>query len=125
MIDSLKLTVTTAADGTGSATSTRAVLGKLLSVEWIDGDFADGVDGTFTFVGADSGVSTTFLTLTNANDDGWYPVRGIMKDQAGATVTYDATNEVYAPVVLNGKITLTIAQGGNAKTGGAVIYWEC
>ena len=118
-----KLTVTTDGSGDGTATTTRAYNGTLYAVQWIDGTFADGVDGTFTVTGNDAGVATTLLTLTNANDDAIYYPRATADDLTGADSTYDGTRVVYSvepPIV--GKVLLTVAQGGAAKVGGAVLF---
>lgn len=124
MLDSQYIEVTTAADGTGSAATTRVIRGTLEAIQWVDGTFVDGVDGTFTYVCADSGVTVTWLVLTNANVDLKYYPHAIARDAAGATITYDGTNEIYEKILLNGVVTLTIAQGGATKTGGAVIFWR-
>lgn len=119
------LSVTTASDGTGSATSESVYNGELKMVQWIDGTFDDGVDGTFSVTNTDAGVDYTALTLTNANNDAIYLPRYPTVDEAGAGITYDGTREVHACILIVGKIKLTIAQGGNAKTGGAVVFVEC
>jgi len=116
------LQVTTDGSGDGTAVS-RPLNGTLYMVQWVDGDFADGVDGTFTVGSNDAGVAYTVLTLTNANSDALYFPRATADDLAGADSTYDGTRVVYGvepPIV--GKVTLTVAQGGATKTGGAVLF---
>lgn len=121
----VKILVTT--DGSGDATgySEASYNGELCAVQWIDGDLADGVDAVLSVVNTDAGVDFTLLTLTNANDDAMYPVRGIAKDQAGATITYDGTNEVYVSLPVVGRLKLVVSSGGDAKTGGVVVFLEC
>jgi hypothetical protein len=122
MLYTVKLTVTTDGSGDGTATS-NAIQGTLYAVQWIDGDFANGVDGTFTVTGTDAAVDYTILTLTDANDDAMYYPREQLQTSAGAGATYDGTNEIYGvepPIV--GKVKLTVAQGGATKTGGAVLF---
>ena len=122
MFDAVRLTVTT--DGSGDGTAVSKVLnGTLYAVQWIDGDFADGVDGTFTVGSTDAGVNYTVLTLTNANNDAMYYPREQVDTTAGAGGTYDGTRtvDVVEPPIV-GKVTLTVAQGGATKTGGAVLF---
>ena len=122
----VKLEGTTDASGDATITSEASYNGLLHSVQWIDGDFADGVDGTFTVTNSDAEVNYTVLTLTDANDDAMYYPRAQVQDLTGAGITYDGTNEVHGvmpPVV--GKLQLVIAQGGDTKTGGAVAFLLC
>lgn len=120
----VKLTGTTDASGDLTVTSVASYNGRLALVQWIDGDFADGVDAVLSMTNTDAGVDVTLLTLTNANDDALYPVRAIAKDQAGATITYDGTNEIYEPLPVVGKLKLVVSSGGDTKTGGAVVFLE-
>ena len=124
MYEVIKLTGTTNASGDLTVTSTASYNGRLALVQWIDGDLADGVDAVLSMTNTDAGVDVTLLTLTNANDDAIYPVRAIAKDQAGATITYDGTNEIYEPLPVVGKLKLVVSSGGDTKTGGAVVFLE-
>lgn len=58
----------------------------------------------------------TILTLTNVNTSGWYYPREVMQDTAGATVTYDGTNEIYGEIPVSDYITATVAQGDADQT---------
>lgn len=118
-IRSIRLNVTTDASGDGTATATYPASGWLEMVDWIDGTFADGVDATLTVTGTDSANDHTLLTLTNANNDAIYYPRRVVDTTAGAAAT-----GVYDRFVFSGYLKLTIAQGGNAATGGAVVYFE-
>lgn len=113
----VKLTFTT--DGSGNATAETNDLGycKLYAVEWIDGDLVDGVDATFKVTGNTSGVDRTILTLTNANADAFYHVSAAAYGAAGAAIT-----DSHVPVIVDGKIAVTIASGGSAKSGAAILY---
>lgn len=110
-------------DGSGDATITGSVIkGRLVAVEWIDGDLADGVDGTLSMTSTPSGVDQTLLTLSNANSDAWYYPRTLVHSEAGAalTGTSGGDRDMY---VLSGKPKLVISSGGAAATGGMILYY--
>lgn len=123
-MDEIKLTVTTDTSGDGAATATRAVLGKLYAVEMVDGSFDDGVDATLSVIRTSSGVNQTLLTLTDFNTDQWVYPRTQVDGLTGTGLTYNSTEGVAEPPIVNGFLHLVIAQGGNAKTGGVVVYVE-
>lgn len=122
MIEAIKLTGTTDGSGDLTVTATRPVAGLLHSVQWIDGDLADGVDAVLSVTNTDAAVDFTLLTLTDANNDAMYHPRHKIDDEAGADVTYDGTNEVYCMVPVVGTLQLVVSSGGASKTGGAVVY---
>jgi len=125
MIKQVKLYGTTDASGDLAVTAGMPTHGRLHAVEWIDGDLADGVDAVISVTSTDSGVDQTLLTLTNANDDAWYYPRYQVHDNAGAGVTYDGSNEIYnAQAVIAGYLKMVVSSGGNAKSGGCVIYYD-
>lgn len=112
-----KLTLTSAADGSGSTATVAPVAGYLEAVDWIDGDFADGVDAVLTTTSTDSGTAHTLLTLTNADNDAVYYPRRVVDTTAGAAAT-----GVYGRFIVSGYLTLIVTNGGDAKTGGCVVY---
>jgi len=116
MIRTVKLHGTT--DSTGAATilASHGLTGLLHSVEWTDGDLADGVDAVLSLVRGDGAADVTLLTLNDANDDAVYYPRGQATDGT-STVAYPR-------MFVNGKLKLSITSGGNAKSGGATVYLE-
>jgi hypothetical protein len=88
----------------------------LVAVEWIDGDLADGVDAVLSCINTLGGVDQTLLTLTNANNDDWYYPRTAEHDQTGAPLT------TTTPLIVNGDLQLAVTNGGDTKSGAAVIY---
>jgi hypothetical protein len=60
--------------------------------------------------------------LTNANDDAWYMPREPVHDNATTAVTFDGTNEIYDRQVVDGILSLVISSGGNAKSGGCIVF---
>lgn len=119
MIRSVKLTATTDGDGNGTATASYLVTGYLEAVDWIDGDFADGVDAVLSATLTQSGTDHTLLTLTNANSDAVYYPRRVVDTTAGA-----AAAGVYDRFLIDGALKLTVSSGGAAKTGGCIVYWS-
>ena len=120
MIRPIKLYGTTdETAGTLSVTMGFKVTGLLKGVEWIDGDFADGVGAVLSVVRDDNAADKTLLTLTNANNDAWYFPMVTANDGTGGAI---ATEYVY-PIV-NGRLKLSVTSGGNAKSGGAIVYVE-
>jgi len=115
----VNLTFTT--NGSGAATATTAVLPycRLVAIEWLDGDLADGVDAVFKVTGRASGIDRTILTLTDANADAFYNVTNAVVSTAGAAVT-----DGWAHPIIDGKVTVTVADGGSVKTGGAILFLE-
>lgn len=113
----VRLNVTTDADGDATATSAHAILGRLIALEWIDGDLADGVDATVSVVNSTSGVDRTVLTLTDANADAFYHTGAAVYGATGAAITNS-----YAAPLIDGKLKLTVASGGSAKSGGAILW---
>lgn len=118
----LQINATTIADGTGSGTHTASVCGYLHAIEWIDGTFDDGVDATISAINPASGVEKTVAVLTNANDDAVYYPRALVHGVAdGAALTGTAGGDRTPPLIC-GTPKLTIASGGDTKTGGCILY---
>jgi len=124
-LHTLPLFGTTDASGDLTVMATIPSSGLLQAVEWKDGDLADGVDAVLSVTSNDSGVDSTLLTLTNANNDAWYYPRAAAHDNTGTGVTYDGTNEIYVPMVISGTLKLVVSSGGDTKSGGAVVYYTC
>lgn len=100
----------------------KAITGLLYAVEWIDGTFDDGVDAVVTIQNTGSGVAQTVLTLTDANVDKWYFPRTPQHDDTGGDNQYVANFEVLTQFVVNGTLRLVVTNGGNAKTGGCIVW---
>ena len=114
----VKLTGTTAADGSATINSSVAILGYLEAVDWIDGSFSDGVDAVLSTTLTSSATDHTLLTLTNADNDAVYYPRRVVDTTAGAAAT-----GVYGRFLIDGYLKLSVTSGGDTKTGGCVVYW--
>ena len=115
----IKLTVTTDASGDGTANSSEHVLGWLYSIIWVLGTFDAGVDGVVSCqIPNTPALAYNVATLTNANANKVYYPRTLEHlDTAGTDLT------THTHPLLDGHLRLTVAQGGNAKTGSAVVYY--
>ena len=106
------VTVTTDASGDGSAT-TEPLNGLLKRIAYAKTDFADGVDFDFT-----DHIGTALLSDDDVNaSTSWHP-RQPTHDAAGAASLYAAGGEpVESDFPIAGPITVTVAAGGDTKTG--------
>lgn len=120
-IRDIRLVGTTSAGGALTVTSTEYVKGFLYNVEWIDGDFSDGVDAVLSVTETPEGVDKTLLTLTDANNDDTYYPRDIVHDLAGGALTGTAGGD-REKLLINGKLKLVVADGGATKEGGCIAY---
>lgn len=109
-----KISVTTAADGTATAYGS-AVTGVVYAVQLIDGDLADGVDITIT--SENENISLPILVNAGFNTDTIkYPrVLESLNTDGTALATYTLP-------LIYGRTKVVVAAGGNAKTGGVIIY---
>lgn len=109
-----KVTVTTAADGSATAYTPR-LSGKVQQIEYVKGDFTDGVD--FTITGEATGIG--LWTEANVNASAVRAPRLACHSQVGAALLYAAggtavTDEI---ALSSDRVKIVIAQGGNAKSG--------
>ena len=124
MLRQVRIDVTTDASGDGVTTVDMPVMGrKLYAVEWRKGDYADGVDAVLAVVGTSSGTTNTLLTLTDANSSAWYYPRYVVHSEAGAALTGTNGGD-RGQAIINGNLRLTVDDGGNAKSGGVVVWFE-
>lgn len=114
----IRLIGTTSALGAATVTATAASFGRVYAVEWVDGSLVDGVDAVLKCTRTPSGVDNTLLTLTDANADAWHYVRAVSSNATGGAGALEV-----CPVA-NGVLTLTIADGGDSKVGGCIVYLE-
>lgn len=98
---------------TGQPSSGAYLLHKVV---WVDGTLADGVDAVLSVTNTPSGVDTTLLTLTNANNDADYYPRELEDDNTGTATTF------YTLPVVDGTLKLAVTNGGDAKTGLCLVY---
>lgn len=106
------ITLTGAAgSGAGAGTTVSPINGLLLSIKVVQGNTPHA--NTDIAITMTQGTTTrTLLTLTDNNTaSAWYNVREIADDTVGADITGN-----YVNIPLDGYITVTVAQGGEAST---------
>lgn len=110
----VKMTVTTAADGTVTAYSPR-VSGKLSQIEYVKTDYADGVD--FTITGERTGIG--LWTEANVNASAVRAPRQPAHSQVGAALLFASGGTAVTDKIAlsNDRVKVVLAQGGNAKVG--------
>lgn len=114
-IISTSITTDSAGDGVGYGNKT--VVGKVYAVQLVDGDFADGVDVAIVSQAED--LDVPILTLANFNTD-----QIVYPREATASVGAGAALVDYCMPLSVGRIKVTIAQGGAAKTGKVKLFIE-
>jgi hypothetical protein len=117
----VKVTVTTAADGTATAYTPR-VSGHIHSVHYVkDGSnaYADGVDFAVTA----EATGENIWTEANVNASAVRYPRAATHSQAGVAALYASggTAVLDRVAVANDRIKIVLAQGGNAKVGAFLV----
>lgn len=113
-----RVSFTTSAGGAATAAFPHSFYGaKLYAVLWTKGTCDAGVDISLATSGAD-GSTTVFADVDANSSIAYYP-------RVAANATADASALTWYDLpVLDGILTLTIAQGGNAKSGSMVVLYE-
>lgn len=114
-MDSLRLDFTTTAAGAASKT-TGNLNGRLYGFALILGTAA-AVDLTIA-----NAEGITLYTKATLNASAMHLCRKQVEDAAGAVLVYSAGNPVAEPQPVVGPLTLTIANGGDAKTASVILY---
>ena len=114
----MRIPFTTAADGSASATGSQALTAaRLMAVVWNKGTCANGVDVTIATTGADA--SGTLLAVTNADASAVYRPMAATVDASGNAIAGE-----YVEPLMDGIPTVTIAQGGDTKSGSVVLILD-
>lgn len=109
-----KVTLTTAADGTVTGYTPRCS-GELHAIHYVKTDFADGVDFTIT----SEATGEQLWTEANVNASKIVYPREATHNNAGVAALYAAggTGVLARSGLFGDRVKITIAQGGNAKSG--------
>ena len=119
---SINLNLTTAADGSATATSPEWALGELVAVVYKPGNLDTGATVAVTCEGP---VTKPVLTKASAGTANtvYYPRDLVHAVADGAALTGTAGGDRTAPI-LDGKIKVVIASGGNVKSGSVLLYYK-
>ena len=113
-------TAGTAGAAVGATNSDAAITGRILAIA-IDyhASTPATADVTITERIVTTDRQTIHVETDSTTDVVRYPRRAV-EDNAENTVTYDGTNEIYEPYVVNGQIRVAVAQG-DALTDAVVV----
>lgn len=116
------LKVTTAADGTGSATGANWVMGQLVAIDYLPGTIDTGATVTVTCEGP---LAKALLTKASAGTSNltFYPRDLLHKVEDGAALTGTTGGDRTMPI-LDGKIKFAVASGGNGGIGAIIAYYQ-
>jgi len=123
MLHEMRLEFTTDSDGDAVATGERGVFGRLIAVIYDRGDMDTGADLTLTF--DQYGVTWTLYADTNVGTSDFiiYP-RVPVQDAAGDDLTVTEDSPTHEPPLIMGRPSLTVAQGGDTKSGAMILVYE-
>ena len=123
MIRQQTVSVTTtgsAGSATGAANTPAPISGKILKIRFnFNASTPNTADTTVTERVAATDWETICTETSSTTDVTRYPRRAV-EDNAEGTVTYDGTNEIYEPYVVNGYMRVAVAQG-DALTDAVVV----
>lgn len=113
-------TTGTAGSAVGATNSNAAITGRILAIALdFNASTPATADTTITERKGTTDRQTIHVETDSTTDVVRYPRRAV-EDNAENTVTYDGTNEIYEPYVVNGKIRVAVA-GGDALTDAVVV----
>lgn len=108
---SVAITVDASGDGTGF---TPVVTGRVVSIQYVKTDYANGID--FVVTGETSGIAV--MTGTDVNASATFAPRMATHSIAGAASLYAATFAVLDHIyVAKERIKIVVAQGGVSTSG--------
>ncbi len=115
------ISFTTAADGSASARG-QVAYGKLYAIEYQPGTTDNGATIVVACVGV--GTKPLLTKATAGTAVAWFYPRDLVNAVAdGAALTGTAGGDRTCPI-LSGVITVTVASGGDAKSGKVIAYYE-
>jgi|TARA_Y100000310_G_scaffold106949_1_gene105395 hypothetical protein len=117
MLRSKKVTLET--DASGDAVKTFGLAGRIVAIRYEKDDYADTVDFDIQSGWGDELWDEDNITASTIQ----YP-RVPVQDGPGADVTFDGTEEIYEAPVTMGGVVVTIASGGDTKSGSFIFVYE-
>lgn len=123
MLKEIRLYGTTAADGSLTVNAVESMLGEIVAIAWVDGTFDNNVTAVISTQGSEA--SQTIMSIGAAEGDNdlvFYP-RHIIYDEGADVLTGTAGGDRALPLAV-GTLRMVVAAGGNAKSGGCVVYFR-
>jgi hypothetical protein len=106
-----------AGTSTNNATSTIRLCGYVAAVRLRYNGSPPGATTDVTVATAGTTCpAVTILTITDAATDGWFYPHAVAQTTAGATATFDGTNEIYVKIPIDDFVKITIAQANDADS---------
>lgn len=112
-------------DGSGNATVYgETVIGEVCAIDYLPGDTATGATVS-VYDEPGGGFTHTLLVKASAGTSNlrFYPRELVHKAEDGAALTGTAGGDRTEPIA-NGRIKVTIASGGDTKSGSVIVYYE-
>ena len=120
-ITPLVIPLTTAADGSCTATSAGRITGRLHAIQYSYGTLTG--TPTITITTNDSARSVLAFTATDSTN-AWYYPRVQVHGLTATGLTYDGTYKVSEPaIVYNEQIKVVVADGGATKAGTITVFY--
>lgn len=109
------VSVTTASDGSATAYTDKAVTGRVLSIQYVKTDYANGVDFAITSETTGQGL----WTESNVNASAIRCPRQPTHDAVGVASLFAAAGEPVEDYIFlaNERVKIVLAQGGDTKSG--------
>lgn len=116
MLKRAVINITTNGSGAGSGSFATPVSGLLYGIEYVKGNFDDGID--FTLSAADSAITDLLYTGTNVNASAVLLPRLDLVNNTGTA------QSMYTGLIpFFGTLTVAVTSGGDTKTGTFVVWW--
>jgi hypothetical protein len=107
-------------DSSGDATATIALPpGRVIAIAYFKTDYANGVDFDIQ-----SGMGDELWDEDNVNAAQVQYPRVTVQGGTGSDVTYDGSNAIYEAPVSYGSAAITVASGGDTKSGEFAFFIE-
>lgn len=120
MLHEMRLNATTNGSGDATVNGEQAVVGRLYAIQVVIGTLAATSDLTISTQG--HAASKTLLTLTDVGANGLYYPRDLVHSETGAALTGTSGGDRALPLLI-GIPRLVVAQGGDTKAGGVLLFW--
>jgi len=123
MLKEIRLYGTTAADGSLTVNAVESMLGEIVAIAWVDGTFDNNVTAVISTQGSEASQTIMSIGAAEGDDDLVFYPRHIIYDEGADVLTGTAGGDRALPLAV-GTLRMVVAAGGNAKSGGCVVYFR-